>query len=76
MACVKWFQQHDLRHVLMKPAQLWHGNSFKAFGPASFIPMEKVLKICISISLSVDSEMVIAVNPLRKKYFYKNIITP
>ena len=24
MACVKWFQQHDLRHVLMKPAQLWH----------------------------------------------------
>ncbi|XP_065917612.1 uncharacterized protein [Dysidea avara] len=76
MVCVKWFQQHDLRHVLMKPAQLWHVNSFKAFGPASFIPMEKVLEICVSISLSVDSEMVIAVNPLRKKSFYKNIITP
>ena len=48
MTCVKWFQQHDLRHVLMTPAQLWHENSFKAFGPASFIPMEKVLEICVS----------------------------
>jgi len=69
MACIKWFQEHNLRQMLLKPAEIWQDDLFKSFGPASFIPLDKIMEICVFVNLSVDNETVIAINPITKKFF-------
>ena len=43
---------------------------FKPFGPASFIPIDKILDVCVTCTMKVNDEVVIAVNPIRK-FSYK-----
>ena len=69
MAHVKWFQEHDARYSFLDPVESWCNDVFKPFGPASFIPVEKIYEVCITCDLSIDGENVIAINPMRKKIF-------
>ena len=69
MACVRWFQEHSARTgFFMKPVEIW-SDMFRPFGPASFMPIEKIIDVCITCSVSMNDEVVIAVNPMRKKIF-------
>lgn len=68
MAFVRWFQEHSARNSFMKPVEIW-SDMFKPFGPASFIPINKILDVCLTCTIKVNDEVVIAVNPIRKKIF-------
>ena len=69
MAHVKWFQERDARYSFLDPVEIWCNDMFKPFGPASFIPVEKISEVCVTCDLSIDCENVIAINPMRKKIF-------
>lgn len=69
MAHVKWFQEHDAKHSFLDPVEIWCKDIFKPFGPASFIPVEKISEVCVTCNLTIDGESVIAINPMRKKIF-------
>ena len=69
MAHVKWFQEHNARYSFLDPVEIWCNDMFKPFGPASFIPIEKISEVCVTCDLSIDGENVIAINPMRKKIF-------
>ena len=66
---VKWFQEHLSRNC--KPVEIWYSDLFKTFGPASFmiIPMECIQETCITCEVSINDEIVTAVNPISKKLF-------
>ena len=68
MACVRWFQEHSTRNSFMKPVEIW-SDMFRPFGPASFIPIDRILDVCVTCNMTVNDEIVIAVNPIRKKIF-------
>ena len=68
MAFVRWFQEHSCRHSFMKPVEIW-SDMFTPLGPASFIPLERIIDVCVTCTLSMNGEVVIAVNPMRKKIF-------
>ena len=69
MACVRWFQEHSSRTgFFMRPVEIW-SDMFRPFSPASFMPIEKVIDVCITCSMLMNDEVVIAVNPIRKKIF-------
>jgi len=51
MAHVKWFQEHNARYELLKPAEIWHDDLFKPLGPASYIPIEKIQEVCVTCRL-------------------------
>ena len=68
MAFVRWFQEHSCRHSFMKPVEIW-SDMFTPLGPASFIPLERIIDVCVTRTLSMNGEVVIAVNPMRKKIF-------
>lgn len=52
----------------MKPVEIW-SDMFRPTGPASFIPVEKIVDVCVTCNMSVNDEVVIAVKPMRKKIF-------
>lgn len=69
MAHIKWFQEHDAREKYLNPVQIWCSGLFKPFGPASFIPVEKIQEVCLSCDVSINDEVVIAINPIKKRVF-------
>jgi len=52
----------------MRPVEIW-SDMFKPLGPASFILLERIIDVCVTCTLSVNDEIVIAANPTRKKVF-------
>ena len=69
MAKVQWFKNTVNIAVSPGPIQFWFGTLFKPFGPASFIPITKIKDICVTCKLMIGRELVLAVNPIRKKIF-------
>ena len=69
MACVKWFQEYDARSTISKPIEIWCHDLFKPYGPASFLPIENIHKVCVTCNILVNDEIVTAVNPMKKKIF-------
>ena len=69
MAHVKWFQEHNARKEYLNPVEIWCSGLFKPFGPASFIPVEKIQEVCITCDISMNGEVVTAINPIKKKVF-------
>jgi len=72
MVRIKWFQEHTVRSAddrFLHPVEVWCYDLYKPFGPASFMPIEKIKEVCITCEIIVDGEYVLAVNPMRKKVF-------
>lgn len=69
MVCVKWFQEHLLRNRYCKPVEIWYSGLFKPFGPASFMPVQNIQEVCVTCEVSINDELVTAVNPIRKRVF-------
>ena len=46
---------------------------FKPFSCASFIPVEKIQEACIICDVSINGEVVTAINPIKKKYSYEGL---
>ena len=69
MAQVRWFQEHIYQNSLLKPVEVWCCGLYKPFGPASFMPIENIQEVCITCEISINDEIVTAVNPIRKKIF-------
>ena len=66
MARVKWFQEHSAKQKYSSPVEIWYSGLFKPFGPATFMPVERIKEICIACDISINGEEVIAVNPMQK----------
>ena len=69
MAHIKWFQEHSAREKYLNPVEIWCSGLFKPFSPASFIPVEKIQEVCIMCDVSINDEVVTAINPKKKKVF-------
>ena len=62
MAYVKWFQEHTARNAYSKPIEIWCCDLFKPVGPASFLPIVKIQKVCATCNVLINDEVVTAVN--------------
>ena len=51
---------------IFKSSRDWYSGLFKPFGPATFMPVERIKEICIACDISINGEEVIAVNPMQK----------
>ena len=63
----KWFQEHSAKQKYSSPVEIWCSGLFKPFGPATFMPVERIKEICIACDISINGEEVIAVNPMQKR---------
>ena len=73
MAYVKWFQEHTARNTYSKPMEIRCCDLFKPDGPASFLPIEKIQEVCVTCNILINDEVVTAVNPMKKKYFFSYV---
>ena len=69
MAKVKWLEEHPSRYTMLKPAEIWHQNIFKPDGPASFMLLVRLHRICVMCDIDIDGESLLAVNPITPKVF-------
>ena len=69
MAHIKWLQEHNCRNSLLKPVEIWCCDLYKPVGAASFMPIERIQEVCVTCNISINDEIVTAVNPIRKKIF-------
>ena len=69
MAYIKWLQEHSCKNSLLKPVEIWCCDLYKPVGAASFMPIERIQEVCVTCNLSINDEIVTAVNPIRKKIF-------
>jgi len=46
---------------------------FRLFGPASFIPVEKIKECAYTCNISVNDKVIIAVNPMRRVFCNYNL---
>ena len=69
MAKVKWLEEHPSRYTMLKPVEIWHQNIFKPDGPASFMPLVRLHRICVMCDIDIDGESLLAVNPITPKVF-------
>ena len=59
----KMVSRTHYKNSFMKPVENWF-DMFKPFDPASFIPINALM--CVTYSITINDEVVIAVNPIRK----------
>ena len=69
MAKLKWFQEHDARFHMCKPAEIWCNDLYKPCGPTTFMPLEKIKEVCVTCEITLNNEQVLAINPIRKNVF-------
>lgn len=68
MAFINWLQLHPHQHILGHPVELWCHNLYEPFGPASFIPVQRIKSLCCSCNfVNSDDETFLATVPLHHK---------
>ena len=67
MARVKWFEEHSAKQKYSSPVETWCSGLFKPFGPATFMPVERIKEICIACDISLMVKKY-SVNPMQKRY--------
>ncbi|XP_028419139.1 uncharacterized protein LOC114544841 [Dendronephthya gigantea] len=69
-AHVRWFQRHPERFHYGNDGvtpEIWCSNLFESFGPASFIPVQRIARNLIPGYDKVDDETVLFVMPLERR---------
>ena len=69
IACVKWFQRHPRQNMFGAPVEVWTAAMHESFGPASFIPVNRINNLCVVCPLTVERENVLVVTPLKRKVY-------
>ena len=69
MASVKWFQRHPRQNMFGPPVEVWTASMHEPFGPASFIPVNRINNLCAVCPLTVAREKVLVVTPLKRKMY-------
>ena len=69
MASVQWFQHHPRQHMFGSPVEVWTSSVHEPFGPASFIPINRIKNMCAVCPIQVERENVFVVIPLKRKVF-------
>ena len=60
LAQVNWFSKHPERYAYGLPVELWC-NAFDLFGPACFIPIQRIKSVCASGETTYKRETVLAI---------------
>ena len=60
LAQVNWFSKHPERYAYGHPVELWC-NTFDIFGPACFIPIQRIKSVCATGETTYKRETVLAV---------------
>jgi len=63
MARVNWYSQHPNHSSLGDPLQIWC-KQFDSFGPASFLPVQRITQRCVTTEGQYRKENVIIVTTL------------
>ena len=71
MAHVSWFQKHRDRHKHENGiTEIWCKDVFEPFGPASFLPMQRIQCKIVGTVQAWKRENVLFVLPLEKKIYF------
>ena len=69
-AFVQWYQHHPLQHdVVTSRMEAWCANLFEPFGPASFLPAQRIQSQFVAAFNSMTDEEVLYVCPIPQKTF-------
>ena len=69
MACVRWLQPHPSRSLFGSPHEVWSYNVFEPYGPASYMPIQRVHNQFVSCKIELSGEHVLVVCPLPRKIY-------
>ena len=68
-AVVDWFESHPSKGLLGDPIELWCHYLHEAFGPASFLPVQRIHSKFVGTKDIFDEETLLVVMPLPQKVF-------
>ena len=69
-AFVQWYQHHPSQHdVVTSRMEAWCANLFEPFGPASFLPAQRIQSQFVAAFNSMTDEEVLYVCPIPQKTF-------
>jgi hypothetical protein len=69
-AFVQWYQHHPLQHqVASSRIEIWCSNLFEPFGPASFLPVQRIHSQFVAAFNTINNEQVLYVCPTPQKIF-------
>ena len=66
-AFVKWYQHYQSHHATS--SQVWCANLYEPFGPASFLPVQRIHSQFVAASTKLNDESVLYICPLQQKVF-------
>lgn len=68
---VEWFKPHLSRNSLGMPVEVWCYDLFEPFGPASYLPVQRICSRFVAAidKLSVNAEILLIVMPLQQKTY-------
>ena len=68
-AVVDWFESHPSKDLLGAPIELWCHDLHEAFGPASFLPVQRIYSKFVGAIDKITDETMLVVMPLPQKVF-------
>ena len=68
-AVVDWFEPHPSKGLLGNPIELWCSDLHEVFGPASFLPVQRVHSKFVGAKNKFNEETLLVVMPLPQKVF-------
>ena len=69
-AFVQWYQHHPLQHqVASSRIEIWCANLFEPFGPASFLPVQRIHSQFVVAFNTINYKQVLYVCPTPQKIF-------
>ena len=66
-AFVKWYQRHQCHHPQSR--KVWCSKLYEPFGPASFLPVQRIHSQFVAASTKLNDEKVLYICPLQQKVF-------
>ena len=68
-AAVEWFKSHPSRNSLGNSVELWCYDLFESFGPASYLPVQRIQTRFVAAIDKLDVETLLVVMPLQQKIY-------